>query len=108
MNSCRLREHICPVLVSQSIAVAHSSSVGSIFVHEAVQMLDQRLHDLPQARIGNVLPALKHHIGEVVFGHIGHGCLLESVLLQLFSSDYSTMVRSYSRHESITWVRLLK
>jgi hypothetical protein len=55
--------------------------------HEAVEMLDQRLHDLPQARIGNVLPALKHHIGEVVFGHIGHGCLLESVLLELFSRD---------------------
>ena len=42
------------------------------FVHEAVQkMLDQRLHDLPQARIGNVLPALKYHIGEVVFGYVG-------------------------------------
>ena len=78
------------------------------FVHEAVEMLDQRLHDLPQARIGNVLPALKHHIGEVVFGHIGHGCLLESVLLELFSSNYSTVVRSCSSHESNTWVRLHK
>jgi hypothetical protein len=37
--------------------------------HEAGEMLDQRLRDLPQARIGNVLPALKHHIRAVVFGH---------------------------------------
>jgi hypothetical protein len=55
--------------------------------HEAVEMLDQRLRDLPQARIGNVLPALKHHIRAVVFGHIEHGCLLESVLPELFSRD---------------------
>src|SRR4029077_11230005 len=55
--------------------------------HEAVEMLDQRLHDLPQAGIGNLLPALKHHIGEVLFGHIGHGRLLESVLFESFWRD---------------------
>ena len=27
------------------------------------------------------------NVGEVVFGYIGHGCLLESVLLELFSRD---------------------
>jgi hypothetical protein len=48
------------------------------------------------------------NVGEVVFGYIGHGCLLESVLLELFSRDYSTVVRSCSSHESITWVRLHK
>jgi hypothetical protein len=40
--------------------------------HEAVQVLDQRLHDLAQARIGDVLPAFQRHVGEVVFGYVGH------------------------------------
>jgi hypothetical protein len=39
------------------------------------------------------------NVGEVVFGYIGHGCLLESVLLELFSRDYSTVVRSCSSHD---------
>ena len=46
--------------------------------HEAVEMLDQGLHDLAQARIGNVLPALQRDVGQVVFGYVGHGHLLES------------------------------
>src|SRR5262249_16544744 len=44
--------------------------------HEAVQMLYQRLHDLSQARIGDVLPPLHRDIGQIVFGHVGHGWLL--------------------------------
>jgi hypothetical protein len=75
MNSCRFREHICPVRVSQSIAVAHSACVGS---NEAVEMLDQRLHDLPQARIGNLSPALKHHIGT----SFSSGCSIRFHLLK--------------------------
>jgi hypothetical protein len=47
---------------------------------ETMKMLDQRLLYLPQARIGKVVPALKHHIGEAVFGHIARGNLLESVI----------------------------
>ena len=78
MNSCRFCEHIWPVRVSQSIAIAHSACGRLDVAHEAVQVLDQRLHDLPQARIGNVLPALERDVGQVVFGHVGHGCLLQS------------------------------
>ena len=51
--------------------------------HETVQVLDQRLHDLAQARIGDVLPALQRYIGEVVFGYVGHGHLLEAVVLAM-------------------------
>ena len=46
-----------------------------------MHVLDQRLHDLPQARIGDVLPALQRDVGKVVFGDVGHGHLLESLLL---------------------------
>ena len=79
MNSCRFSEHSLPVRVSQSIAVAHSCLRRLDVAHEAVQVLDQRLHDLAQARIGDVLPALQRHVGEVVFGYVGHGHLLEAV-----------------------------
>jgi hypothetical protein len=34
-------------------------------------MLDQGLHDLAQARIGNILPALERDVGQVVFGYVG-------------------------------------
>ncbi len=66
--------------------------------HEPVEVLDQGLHDLPQARIGNVLPALQRDIGQVVFGHIGHGCLLESGFLGFLSRDfYNTPPETNSR-----------
>jgi hypothetical protein len=35
-------------------------------------MLDQGLHDLPQAWIRNVLPAIERDIGQIFFGHVGH------------------------------------
>jgi hypothetical protein len=56
--------------------------------HEAVQVLDQRLHDLAQARIGDVRPALQRHVGEVVFGYVGHGHLLEAVVPACWRVSY--------------------
>ena len=72
MTSWRLLSDILPVRVIQSIAVNHSAFGRLDVAHEGVQVLDQRSHDLAQARIGNVLPALEHDVGQVFFGDVGH------------------------------------
>jgi hypothetical protein len=54
---------------------------------EPVQMPDQRLHDLPQTRVGDILPALERDVGEIVLGHIGHGWLLNSRTLRIRGSE---------------------
>ena len=46
--------------------------------HERMQVLDGGAHDLPQPRVGNGGPALADDVGEVLFGHIRHGCLPDS------------------------------
>jgi hypothetical protein len=42
------------------------------FAHEGMQVLDQGLHDLFQARVRDRFPALHNNVGQVFFGDVGH------------------------------------
>jgi hypothetical protein len=50
---------------------------GFDIAHETVKMLHQRHHDLAQARIGDLAPALNGQIGQIFFGYESHGRSLE-------------------------------
>ena len=70
MNSWRLSSVMWPVRVRKSMAANHSSSVSCHLAGEGVQVANERLQDLAQARIGRAVEAGLDGPGQLGVGEV--------------------------------------
>ena len=70
MNSCRVSSHFCPVLGEESDGGLPLGCARADLAHEAVQVRDEALQDLPQPGVGGVGEAVDHGGGRGVFGEV--------------------------------------